>query len=395
MRMGTQAQGANAREWAAPPSDWAWLVRFCARFTPDRATAEDLAQETLIIAWQHADELRDPAARPAWLAGIARRRCLMWARRRRRDIDHLADTRGLSAASAASLVENIPDDADPELEVERDEVAALLDRALDLLPDETRQAVVWHYVDELPRAELAARLGVSAGAVAARLQRGRLALRQALTTRLAADAATYGLGAPDARGWQQTRLWCPRCGQRHLDGRLDASAGEILLRCPHDACSALSPDLVVEGRWDGLLVGLTAYKPAVSRIMRWVERHGLRALATRVAPCRRCGSDAVVSPGPPAETPWRHGLHGIHARCQACRHVDWYALHDLLLCSAEGQRFWREQPRIHTLPAREVDAAGRAALVTSYQGVTQHARLDIVVARDSYDILDIHRLPRP
>lgn len=34
-------------EQATLLSEWTWLVRLCTRFTSDRATAEDLAQETL------------------------------------------------------------------------------------------------------------------------------------------------------------------------------------------------------------------------------------------------------------------------------------------------------------------------------------------------------------
>jgi len=66
-------------------SEWTRVARLCARLTGDMAAAEDLAQETMLVAWQHAHELRDPAARPAWLAGIARRRCADWARRRGRE----------------------------------------------------------------------------------------------------------------------------------------------------------------------------------------------------------------------------------------------------------------------------------------------------------------------
>ncbi len=56
----------EAAHIAGFPTEWARLVRICARFVPDPATAEDLAQETMLIAWQRADDLRDPAARSAW-----------------------------------------------------------------------------------------------------------------------------------------------------------------------------------------------------------------------------------------------------------------------------------------------------------------------------------------
>jgi hypothetical protein len=40
-----------------------------------------------------------------------------------------------------------------------------------------------------------------------------------------------------------------------------------------------------------------------------------------------------------------------------------------------------------------VEAAGRAALVTSFESVTDGARLDIVSARDTYEILSVHAAP--
>jgi DNA-directed RNA polymerase specialized sigma24 family protein len=45
-----------------------------------------------------------------------------------------------------------------EVELERKELIALLDRAMSALPPETRTALVKHYVEESPLAEIAAHL---------------------------------------------------------------------------------------------------------------------------------------------------------------------------------------------------------------------------------------------
>src|SRR5262245_4659355 len=61
------------------------LVRLCARLTGDLQAAQDLAQETLIIAWRNAHQLREPERYSQWLSGIARNLCRNWVRSRRRE----------------------------------------------------------------------------------------------------------------------------------------------------------------------------------------------------------------------------------------------------------------------------------------------------------------------
>src|SRR5262245_53890653 len=53
--------------------------------TRDRALADDLTQDTFVIAWRTLGELRDAARLPAWLCGIARN-LARDARKRWRDV---------------------------------------------------------------------------------------------------------------------------------------------------------------------------------------------------------------------------------------------------------------------------------------------------------------------
>jgi RNA polymerase sigma-70 factor (ECF subfamily) len=157
--------------------EWARLVRLCASLSGNADVAEDLAQETLIEAWRHAQSLRNPDALRPWLSGIARNVCLRWSRGQAREaatLDRFAQSdRERTASSAAPA--------------SRDEL--ILDRALGLLPVPTRDVLVQHYIDERPHGEIAVGLGVSDGAVAVRIHRGKVALRQALARpELGADA---------------------------------------------------------------------------------------------------------------------------------------------------------------------------------------------------------------
>src|SRR4051794_3262808 len=104
------------------------LVRLCARLSGNREAAEDLAQEVLFAAWQHAYRLREPGQYAPWLSSIARNVCLHWSRRHYREQSHLV--RQEPTELSGDLTDKLPDGFDLEVELERDELAILLDRAL-------------------------------------------------------------------------------------------------------------------------------------------------------------------------------------------------------------------------------------------------------------------------
>src|SRR5262245_52105239 len=113
------------------------LVRLCARLSGDRDAAEDLAQETMIEAWRHQDRLQDQQGADRWLAAIARNVCLRWARQRGRERMRLSFP---TYELPGEQLERLPaDDGDITIELEREELAELLDRALALLPADTRR----------------------------------------------------------------------------------------------------------------------------------------------------------------------------------------------------------------------------------------------------------------
>ncbi|HEY7781718.1 MAG TPA: RNA polymerase sigma factor [Ktedonobacterales bacterium] len=380
------------------------LVRLCARLSGDAGAAEDLAQETLLEAWRHRHRLVEPAGRAAWLAAIARNVCRRWSRARGRDRARLVplDVSGPDDPDAApSFVERLADDADGiEVELEREELADLLDRALALLPPETRDVLVARYVHESPHAEVAARLGLSQVAVAKRIQRGRLALRRALSTDLRVEAAAYGIingiapTAADAA--EATRIWCPECGRRRLTCRINRATGKAVFTCAD--CSSEPGVHVSATDVPALLDGVTSFKSILSRQMDWIGEHARRALADGTTRCPRCGRPLPVRIYGPEDAPdflpvTLRDQHNMIALCARCDHGTVQTLRCLVLDLPAGQRFWRDHGRIRMLPERAIEYAGRPAVLGGLESLGGTARLEIVSARETFEVLESRVAP--
>ncbi|MGH2500883.1 MAG: RNA polymerase sigma factor, partial [Ktedonobacterales bacterium] len=280
-----------------------------------------------------------------------------------------------------------PDDL--EVELERQELIMLLDRALALLPVETRAALVAHYVDESPLADIAARLGASASAVAMRLQRGRLALRRVLATEFAGEVAAYlgeGRGDTDRAGvWEETPLWCSLCGRHHLQGRYHREEGEWWLRCPE--CSPAASEVLVHTNSRAILGGVKSYKRAYERLWAWANAYYPPNLAARAVPCLRCGRITPLRRGDSDQA----ALRGVTLEhdCPACDTSHYISLDALILAHPAGRRFQQRHPRLRLLPREEVETHGRLASVTTYESITSAERLVAVAANDTFELLSL------
>ena len=372
---------------AALSGERARLVQLCARLTGNPRVAEDLAQETLFEAWRSRERLRSVAEVAPWMTAIARNVCLRWQRAQGREqrlyIDPSADD-----ADAADPLEYAPTpNGDLSLQLERDELADLLGRAMALLPAETRDALVASYLDELPQQELAARLGLREGALRARLHRGRQMLRRVLEDDLRADALAWGLLATDEPQWQETRIWCPFCGIHHLACRLDRATGAFSFRCA-GACQPGISYVVGCGEQPPMTTSLTSPKALLSR--HCVELGDIyRGMLAGTPPnCPECGAPSRVTLWQPDHNiPAPILAHGISTTCSRCGIIDCASPWHLALDTVQAIQFWRRHPRIRALPVRTLDFAGRPAIQTGFESGSDHARLDIITARDTLEVL--------
>lgn len=124
-------------------------------FTGDRGQAQDLAQETLLRAWQRWEKVsayEDPAA---------------WCRR---VLSNLATSEWRKSSRRRAVLPSTLIAPEPDVE------ALELARALDTLPPPQRTAIVLHDAGDLSVADVARELDVPEGTVRSWLSRGRKAL---------------------------------------------------------------------------------------------------------------------------------------------------------------------------------------------------------------------------
>ncbi len=130
----------------------------------DRALAEDVAQETFLIAYRKADSFRAEGSVRSWLFRIAVRRALDELKKRGRKAEvALVDDGGRV------------DEPHKQLDAGWD-----LERALERLTPEHRAALILKEVEGLSYQEIAESLGWPMGTVATRIHRARLELRASL-----------------------------------------------------------------------------------------------------------------------------------------------------------------------------------------------------------------------
>lgn len=153
------------------------LFRLGVRMTDDRADAQDLLQETLILAWRRLPGLRDPETFRAWVYQLMTRQCLGLLRRRARRRTVVAPAEPGSPLEQGTPVPGPVDGLrSPEDAADEAGLTADLRRALAELPDELRACWVLKELHEMTYPEIAYAVGVPQSTVRGRIARARARL---------------------------------------------------------------------------------------------------------------------------------------------------------------------------------------------------------------------------
>lgn len=153
------------------------LFRLVRSILRDDAEAEDVVHETYIRAFTGLGKFRGESALSTWLSRIAINEAYGRLRRRRATVD----CESVEATQAADA-EIIPfpswaAQTDPERTMAQHEINAILERAIDALPDPFRVVLVARLIEEMSVEETASALGLRPETVKTRLHRARLLLR--------------------------------------------------------------------------------------------------------------------------------------------------------------------------------------------------------------------------
>lgn len=142
-------------------------VGFAWRMLGDRHLAEDVAQEAFLRLWRQAPRWRAKARIGTWLRTVLYNACVDQLRKRRPQTD-IADM---------DLADSAPNPAEAH---HSDQVAAMIQDAIEALPDRQRAAIALVHYDEMTNIEAAEILDVSVDALESLLARGRRTLRDRL-----------------------------------------------------------------------------------------------------------------------------------------------------------------------------------------------------------------------
>jgi RNA polymerase sigma-70 factor (ECF subfamily) len=360
--------------------------------SPD--VTDDAVQETMLEAWRHIGHLRDPQRFDAWLDGICRNVCRRYkahegTRHRHESRSQLAGDQEPRDASGESLTLPDPYAIDPAEELSRQDLATLLDRAMEHVAPNTRKLLELCYLADMPQREAALQLGMTIGALEVRLHRARKQLRQVLNSVLHTDAESLGLALDplQVQGWRDTRLWCWLCGNHRFIGLFETlPTGQIGLRLRCPACfDRYGFDVI---RTAGLvsMEGLRSFRPALKRLCEHIGERFWTPLSTGA--CFQCRGPAQIDIIDSSEVsfPVPPDHFWIRTACPRCG-VTTTDIGTVFLSYPPVHRFISQHERGITEPPQLLGYEGRPAICTRLTDIMSADRLTLLLDARTLELL--------
>jgi RNA polymerase sigma-70 factor (ECF subfamily) len=183
------------------------------RLMRNNEDAEDVVQESFQQAFVHLKSFNGDSRFSTWLSRIAINAALMKLRKKHRLRDVSLDE-SAEGEESSSRIEVEDDGLNPEQVYAQKERQRILTEAMNDLTPGMRKAIELREIDDRSTEETAQIMGISVGAVKARVFHGRKKLRERLMSSVgsvwtsARDARTIG----NTRYIPQDRITCNACG---------------------------------------------------------------------------------------------------------------------------------------------------------------------------------------
>ena len=138
------------------------LYRLARGILRNDAEAEDVVQETYVRAFTHLDGFRGDSSLATWLARIAMNEALGRLRRQRASVDLDTLAPGVLEAQIIQFPLSAPSE-DPEKSMAQREIQAVVEQAIDELPEAFRIVFITRVIEGMNVEETAEILGIETG----------------------------------------------------------------------------------------------------------------------------------------------------------------------------------------------------------------------------------------
>jgi len=155
------------------------IMRLLSRMIRDQSEIEDVAQESFIKAYRALPQFRGESAFYTWLYRIAINTARNWlAQNNRRPSSPSAQEN--EDGETFDATDNLTDSSNPESEMASRQIADTVNKAINDLPEELRNAIVMREIDGMSYEDIAESMNCPIGTVRSRIFRAR----EAIATRL-------------------------------------------------------------------------------------------------------------------------------------------------------------------------------------------------------------------
>lgn len=171
------------------------VYRLAYGITRNAADAEEVVQDAFLTLFQKIHTFEERAALGTWLYRVATNAALMKRRGQRGDREVSLESRlpkfldnGRRAGDQTLLTADWSQN--PEANLLSRETQAIVNQAIDALPEQYRAVLLLRDIEGLSNEEVAEALGESVAAIKSRVHRGRMAFREELTRQFGPRANT-------------------------------------------------------------------------------------------------------------------------------------------------------------------------------------------------------------